>query len=198
MDALKSALEKNNMVAHFVSDRSAARKLVLSMIGKDDVVGVGGSMTLEECGIHDELRKRCLFLDWLNAKDNAEKDELRRKTLCCDVFVSGTNSVTMDGKLVNTDGRGNRVAAMIFGPKKVIVVAGKNKIVKDVKEAVWRIKNVASPKNCSRLGKKTPCAESGLCADCSSPDRICSSTVILERQQSQRIHVVLVDEVLGY
>jgi L-lactate utilization protein LutB len=202
MDAIKDlikALERNNMKAYFVKNRDSARKMVMSMIGKDEVVGAGGSITLDECGIRDELRKKSYkFLDWFETQSDFKRVSLLRKTLTCDVFLSSTNAITRDGKLVNVDGRGNRVSAMIFGPRRVIIVAGRNKITKNVDEAIHRINTVAAPKNCVRLKKKTPCAKTGKCVDCESPDRICSSMVILERQRGERIHVIIVDEELGF
>jgi L-lactate utilization protein LutB len=198
IDITMKSLEKNNIKAYFVPDRDKARDLVMSMIGKSDVVGSGGSVTLDECKIRDALRKGYKFLDWFPAKDDQEKNELRRRSLTCDVFVCGTNAITMDGKLVNVDGYGNRVAAIIYGPKKVIIVVGKNKITKNIDEAIIRINTVAAPKNCERLNRKTPCVKTGKCMGCSSPDRLCSSLVILEWQRSQRIHVIIVDEELGF
>jgi len=198
MEQVKEALEKNNMPAYIVKDREEARILAMSMIEDDEVVGGGGSLTLDECGIRDELRKRGKFLDWWKPdikKD--EKDDILRKSLTCDVFLTGTNAVTREGKLYNIDGRGNRLAALIYGPKKVIVVAGKNKIVRNNIEAKERLETVAAPKNVRRLNKNTPCYDTGHCVDCRSNDRICSHTVISEWQQSDRIKVILVDEELG-
>ncbi|MEM3137804.1 MAG: LUD domain-containing protein, partial [Thermofilaceae archaeon] len=109
------------------------------------------------------------------------------------------NAVTMDGKLISIDGVGNRVAAMIFGPKRVIVVAGKNKLVRDVKEGLWRAKNIAAVMNCKRLKLKTPCVKLDRCLDCSSPERACNITVIVERKPSLTdFHVILVNEDLGF
>lgn len=158
MDAITKtmkALERNNVKAYLAEDRNQARELVMSMIGKDEVVGAGGSVTLDECGIREELRDGYKFLDWFKEGIEAdEKKKLLRQTLTCDVFISGSNALTEDGKIVNIDGRGNRVSAMIFGPKRVILVAGKNKITKNLDKAIDRVRNVAAPKNCVRLSKK--------------------------------------------
>lgn len=193
------ALEKNNMRCHLADDKDKARELVMSMIGKDDVVGAGGSLTLDECGIRDELRKKGYnFLDWfVKGIDPEEKTRLRKKSLTCDVFLSSTNALTEQGELYNVDGYGNRVAAMIYGPDKVIIVAGKNKIVKDLNEARERIETIAGPENAKRLHKKTPCVEVGHCVVCDSPDRICCHTSIQEYQREERIHVIIVNEDLG-
>ena len=125
--------------------------------------------------------------------------EALRGEINSDVFLTSSNAVTMDGKLVNKDMIGNRVAAMIFGPKRVFVVVGVNKIVENVKEALERIERVAAPLNAKRLGVKTPCVETGYCTDCDSPDRICRVTTIIERRPSRTdLTVVLVNENLGY
>ena len=118
----------------------------------------------------------------------------------CDVFLLSANAVTADGRIVNIDGNGNRVAASIYGPKKVVFVVGRNKLVDGgLDDAVARIKRCACPPNCRRLNKRTPCALTGECADCSSPDRICMVTVVMDRRpRSTDVHVVLVDEELGY
>jgi L-lactate utilization protein LutB len=191
------ALERNNMKAHVVKSKAEAKKLVMSMIKKTDLVGAGGSLTLEQCGIFSELRKGYNFLDWLQKVTPEQKEGLLRKTFYADVFLTGTNAITEDGKLFNVDGRGNRLAAFMFGPKKVIVVAGKNKIVRDIYEARERMDTIAAPMNAKRLGKKTPCVELERCVDCDSPERICRYTVITERLAPGRVEVVIVDEELG-
>ena len=199
LQIVAKALERNQMKAYIVKNREEARRLALSMITKADVVGAGGSITLEQCGILQELRsKRYKFLDRVQERDKDKRRQLQKAILTCDVFLSSANAVTMDGKLVNIDGWGNRVSAMIYGPAKVIIIAGKNKIAKDLESAIERVRNVAAPKNCIRLNKKTPCVKTGRCMDCDTPDRICSSLVVLERQQSERIHVILVQEDLGF
>ena len=123
-----------------------------------------------------------------------------RHELTCDLFLTSANALTADGRLVNVDGNGNRVAASIFGPKRVVFVVGRNKIVDGgIDAAIDRIKREACPPNCRRLNKKTPCAATGVCADCSSPDRICSVTVVMDRRPSRTdVQVLLVDEDLGY
>jgi len=193
------ALEKNNMKAYLAQNRNKAKDLVLSMIKKTDLVGAGGSMTLDECKVRDELREKGYrFLDWfLPGISKEEKTKIRKKSLTCDVFLSSTNALTENGELYNIDGYGNRVAAMIYGPDKVIVVAGKNKIVKDMGEAKERLETVAGPLNAKRLNKKTGCAKTGYCVDCDSPDRICCHKVVQDWQRQERIHVIIVNEDLG-
>jgi len=198
MEDVKKALDRNNMAAHIVNTREEARELVMSMIGKDDAVGVGGSMTLDECGITGSLKQGYNYLDWhYDGIKNEDKEDILKKTLTCDVFLTSSNAITLDGKLYNIDGRGNRMAAFIYGPKKVIVVAGKNKIVKNLLEAKERLETITAPKNAKRLHKGTPCVEQGRCCDCRVSDRICCHTVITECPQAGRITVVLVNEELG-
>jgi hypothetical protein len=128
-----------------------------------------------------------------------EMIELRRKSLLVDLFITGTNALTETGKLVNLDMIGNRVAAIAFGPKSVVILAGRNKIVPDIEEATFRVKNYAAPVNAMRLDKKTPCAETSFCHDCKSPDRICNSWTIVEKSFPKgRIKVILINEDLGF
>jgi L-lactate utilization protein LutB len=200
IDKTIQALEKNNMKAYFVENKDKARELAMSMIDKKDVIGSGGSVTLDQCGIREEIRKEGYnLLDWFTPGITKEQKQITlKKSLLSDVFITGTSAVTEDGKLVNIDGRGNRAAAMIFGPKKVIVVVGKNKIVKNLDDALKRIKNIACPKNAVRLKKETPCAKTGKCVDCKSTDRMCSYIVIHEWQQEKRINIIIINEDLGY
>ena len=194
------ALKANNIEAFYAKDTDVARDMVISMINKDDVIGAGGSMTLDQCNIRDEIRKSGYkFLDWFKADlSESEKVEILKNTLTCDVFLTGSNVITMDGKLFNVDGRGNRVAALIFGPKKVIVVAGRNKIVKDMDEARERMETVAAPLNAKKLNKITGCAKTGYCVDCNSPERICRHFVVTDMQKDDgRMNVIIVDDELG-
>jgi hypothetical protein len=128
-----------------------------------------------------------------------ERMTIMRRQLTCDLFLTGTNAVTLSGWLVNIDGNGNRVAAMFFGPKKVIVVAGRNKIVDgDLQDAIDRIKNWASPPNAKRLNYNTPCAKTGFCSNCNSPERICRVTTIIDRKpRVMDIRVLVVNEDMG-
>ena len=129
----------------------------------------------------------------------AEAYNVRRKQLTSDVFIASSNAVTLDGEIVNMDGSGNRVAALSFGPKRVIVIMGANKIVKDEVEARRRIAMTAAPMNADRLNRKTPCVITGVCANCNSPERICSITSIMHKAPSTSdFHVIIVGEALGY
>ena len=194
------ALKKNNFEAVFVPDSKTALEEVMKQIPDGATVGVGGSVTLGQVGILKALEKKKIHLIWPNqqAKDMDERMELIRKSFSSDIFLSGTNAITEDGKLFNVDATGNRVGAMFIGPKKTIIVTGVNKIVKDLEAAEKRGKEWVAPQNAKRLGKKTPCVETGVCGDCSSPDRICNIYVTLAKQPSRtEVVVILVGETLG-
>ena len=196
-----AALIKNNFQATYCLTKEEAVKQVLALIPEDGTVGIGGSWTVGELGLLEKLavRGHTMFNHGLPGLSGEEKLDLRRKQLTCDVFLTGTNAVTLDGKLVNTDGIGNRVAAMIFGPKQVIVVVGVNKIVKDVDEAEKRIQLYAAPINNKRLNTPNPCVKTGECMDCQGPTRICNVTTIMnKRPVLTNIHVVIVGENLGF
>jgi len=176
---------------------------ILSEIPDDVLVGLGGSESLIESGLVDALRKKKIkLLD--RYKEGITKEEvwrMRKEGLSADIFIASSNAVTLDGKIVNVDGIGNRVAAMIFGPDKVILLVGMNKIVKNVKEAVARIKNHVAPRNAKRVDILTPCSKRGHCQDphCHFPYRICSQLVVLESSMLPgRIKLFLVGEDLGY
>jgi hypothetical protein len=165
-------------------------------------IGFGGSMTV--VGLEIESRLRELGKDILNhgnpALSRDERLEIMRRQLTCDLFLSGTNALTLAGELVNIDATGNRVTAMVFGPRKVIVVAGRNKLVDgSVHDAIRRVKNRATPPNSKRLNFKTPCASTGFCSDCDSPDRLCRVTTIIDRKpRFTDVLVLVVNADLGF
>jgi len=196
-------LKKNGFTAIYTPTKEEAARKVLEMIPQGARVGIGGSVTIREMGLVKALTERghTLADHWRAGLSREETKEARRSQLISDVFLTSSNAVTMDGKLLNIDGTGNRVAAMIFGPRKVIVVAGVNKIVKDMDEGVKRIRNIATPMNANRLGSKSPCALTGTCAEdeCELPNRLCHIITILERKPNETdTTVVLVGENLGY
>jgi hypothetical protein len=194
------ALKKNNFEALFVPDAKAALEEVMRRIPDGATVGVGGSVTLNQIGLLDALGKRNIRLIWpfQQARNDEERIELVRKSFSSDIFLSSTNAVTEDGKLFNVDATGNRVGAMFIGPKSVIVISGVNKIVKDIEAAEKRVKEWTAPQNAKRLKRKTPCVETGVCADCSSPDRICNIYVTLAKRPSRTdVIIILVGEKLG-
>jgi hypothetical protein len=199
--------EDNNIAAVYVNDKRAAFETIMGMIPKHCTVGFGDSLTVRQIGVVEALEKGdYTFLNpWKPGATVEEGIRLKKRALVSDVFVTGTNAVTLDGKIVNVDGLGNRVAAMLFGPAKVILVVGINKIVANLDEAFKRIKTEAAPRNVKRhsdFDPAPPCAETGTCCDCLSPWRICNKTVIIERQfDNDRykpvISVVIVGEKLG-
>ncbi len=195
-------LKKHGIVAIYSSTRAEAKDEVLKRIPPQAAVGVGGSVTLREIGLLEDLAKRGnkLFDHWKEGLSKEERFEVGRKQQKSAVFLTSTNALTQDGKLINVDATGNRVTSMIFGPPEVIVVAGVNKIVKDVQEGLDRIKKVVAPQNCQRRKDPTPCAVDGVCHDCNSPGRLCRITAIIERKPfaTKEFVVILVGENLGF
>lgn len=195
------ALQKNQMDAYYLPTKEDVVPAVAALLHPGDTVAVGGSKTLDECDVLRLLRSgEYEFIDRYDQSLTPEDlGEAFRDAFFADAFLSSSNAVTEAGELYNVDGNGNRVSAMIFGPKSVIVVVGKNKIVPDLAAASLRVKNCAAPLNAKRLDRKTPCAQTGTCADCASPQRICCSTVVLHQQREKgRIKVLIVGEELGY
>lgn len=182
----------------FVEEADTAARLVLDMIPLDASVGVAGSTSIRQMDIIARLKKRGTTVIDIMAPNESPPDELMRQTLRSDILLASSNAVTLDGKLVSIDAAGNRVAGMTFGPKRVILVIGANKIVRDVDEATDRLKNVTAPYHAMTLGSKTPCATTGRCTDCKSPERICNVTTIIEKKPwLTDIAIVLVGEDLG-
>lgn len=195
------SLEENNMNGYLVHSKQELIDKINEITKEGELVGCGGSATLNEVGVLEHLRSgRYEFLDRYEA-NLTQKDlkEMYRKSFCADTYFTSTNAITENGELYNVDGNGNRVAAMLYGPDKVIVVAGINKIVKDVNEAISRNEQIAAPANTKRLNTKTPCVTTGKCMDCKSPDRICCEFTLIKRQRtSGRIHVIFLNESLGF
>lgn len=201
-------LKKNGFDPHFVAKKEDVLSLLKDLVPEKSVISFGGSVTLNECGVLDFLRNNNYELLDRNKPGltREEIEEIYRKAFFADFYFAGTNAITEGGQLYNVDGNGNRVAAMIYGPKNVIVVAGINKIVKDINEAELRVKNIAAPKNCERLSMDTYCNKVGNCVKnecgffgCDSDSRICCDYVIMGRQRiKNRIKVILVGEELGY
>jgi hypothetical protein len=194
-------LEAHDFKAVFVKDKKEAVEEILNYITPQTKVGVGGSVTIRELGILEKLEARgnVLFNHWKPGLLKEEILQIRKAQMTCDLFLSSTNAVTLNGYLVNIDGIGNRVNSSVFGPGKVILVAGFNKIVDDVEEAIKRIKNVSAPLNARRLNIDVPCAKVGKCVDCNSSNRICRAVVIHERRPTLTdILVIIVGEELGF
>jgi len=204
LDSVKEMLESNNFEVFLADNAAAAKKIVLEEIvprAGAKSIAWGGSMTFTATGLYDALKKvkGMKVLDpYDKTLSREESIECRRQSLLVDLFITGTNAITEMGLLVNLDMIGNRVAALTFGPKSVIVLAGRNKIVPDLEEAMVRVKNIAAPANTMRLGMKTPCAKTSYCEECKSKDRICNSWAITEKSFPKgRIKIVLINEDLG-
>lgn len=211
LEKTAKALNKNNMETFIVSSKEEALKVCKELLNKGDTLTVGGSVTLKECKI-DELISNgdYIFYDRMSAKTEEEKLEIYRKAFSCNAYLSGTNAITESGELYNVDGNSNRVAAMLFGSDRLIVVAGYNKIVKDINEAIYRVKTKAAPPNCERLSLDNYCRSMGkcvslqkenplMCEGCNSPTRICCNYVTMGYQRNKsRVKVILVAEELGY
>jgi len=196
IEILLDNLVKNNMYAVFVEDREHARLEVERLIRKGSSIAFGGSVTLNECGITHMMENG----DYVIC-DRSDKTAFFN----ADYMLTSANAITQDGILYNVDGASNRVAGICYGPKKVIVVAGINKLVKDIDQVVLRLKHISAPKNCVRLNRNTPCARTGKCISddinkgCDSADRICCNYLISAKQREKdRISVIIVNEELGF
>jgi hypothetical protein len=196
------SLGKNGFTALYCPSSQQAFEYIVTEAGDATTVGFGGSMTI--VGLDVEARLRDMGKEILNhgspAFSRDEKMEIMRRQLTCDLFLSGCNALTLAGELINIDATGNRVAAMFFGPRKVIVVAGRNKLVDGTaQDAIVRVKNWATPPNSKRLNFKTPCASTGFCSDCNSPDRLCRVTTIIDRRpRFTDLQVLVVNADLGF
>ena len=200
-DGMIKAFEQNNMQITFVDNFEQLHNYLKKYLCNHKTVALGGSMTLFETGVIDLIHQSDVLLHdrYQEGLEREQMQEIFRKAFTSDLFITSTNALTTNGCLYNVDGNGNRVAAMIYGPKEVIVIAGKNKIFDSEEEAINHIKTISAPANAVRLNKKTPCAKTGECKNCLSADRICSSYVKLGYQvNADRIKVIIVNEDLGY
>lgn len=195
------ALEKNGFKAEYAEDADEARRMALGMIPDGASVGIPGTVTVRQIGLPEALaEKGCTVTHhWDPAQTPAERKAALIAENLSDWVVTSSNAVTADGRLVNIDGTGNRVAAMSWAPGKILYIVGVNKITPDLESAVKRAHGEATPPNALRLGRKTPCAVTGLCANCSSPDRLCNILTVIERAPIGRdCRVIIVGEDLGY
>lgn len=194
------ALKKNGFAAYYADSREDAKRIVMEAIPAGASVGIGGSVTVRDLGLHEALKARGnrVYDHWDSSLSPAEKTAARDNQIKADVFLSSTNALTMDGALVNVDGTGNRVASMIFGPKGSVVVCGYNKIVPNIRAAIQRIRRYAAPVNYKRLNANAPCVEGGDCENCHPSS--CRITTIIEAKPSAKDQfvVVIVGEKLGY
>jgi len=195
-----SSFKANGIDCKYFKNTEEAKKYIFSVIKENDTVGFGGSMTLFDMNLHDEILNKGneVFWHWL-----VDKPEERRNAILkardANIYLTSSNAITEEGELVNVDGVGNRVTSMIFGPQKTIVVCGINKLCSNTVEALDRIRKKASPPNSKRLSRKTPCVKTGECHDCNSPDRICNVTTIIHKKPSGiDMELLLINEELGY
>lgn len=203
-------LKKNNMEFYYAETRNDVRGIVESLLKKGDVITNGGTVTLAECGLSDLLQSPdYTYLD-RTGKSREEVEEIYRKAYSADVYISSSNAITEDGVLYNVDGNSNRISAIAYGPKSVIIIAGYNKIVRNLDEAETRVKRESAPPNCVRLDCDTYCKEKGECVSLSQPDRqitdgcksdgriCCNYLISAQQRQKGRIKVIIVGEELGY
>ncbi len=193
-------LQLRKMQGYYCEDVESAKKKLVELLGEGKKsVGYGGSMTLDQNGFKDAVTAaghELIIRE--NYKTDEEIKECKAKLVNADAFLMSTNAITLDGELVNIDGRGNRVSFMIYGPDSVIIVAGMNKVASNVEDAIRRIRNIASPPNCNRLNCETPCAKTGKCGDCITDSICCQFVVTRVSRVKDRIKVILVGESLGY
>ena len=192
--------ERRGIEGYYCEDAKAAVAKACSLMEEGSVVSWGGSMTLTETGMMDALKEgKYKLIDRAVAKTEQEKREIYAKTVMADYYFMSSNAITLDGELVNIDGNGNRVACLITGPANVIILAGMNKLVSSIDEGIDRVHNFAAPPNGVRLSCKTPCALTGICGDCYSPDCMCCEVVITRKSKVPgRIKVILIGEEFGY
>ena len=197
-DEIRAQLEKRGyQVSCFATAKEAADYLNREIDGVS--VGFGGSVTAEDMGLYESLGTHNQVVSHWHPAEGTTADEMRMQAMTTDVYICSSNALSKTGELVNIDGTGNRLASLLFGHKKVYYVIGKNKLADTLEDAIFRARNVASPKNALRLKRKTPCAVTGSCQDCKSPDRMCRGMLILwEKMTSCEAEVVLIDEELGY
>jgi len=194
-------LSRRGFKALYFERVEEAKNHILSLIPKNAVVGVGGSVTIRELGLIEDLEARGnrIIHHWIKGLSLEESYKIRVSENTCDFYLSSCNAITMDGVIVNADSSGNRIAALAFGPRNVIIVAGINKIVYDIDAALWRIYNVAAPMNSRRLGVGVPCAENGYCTNCNSMECPVRVIEIIERKpQLTDYHVIIVNAILGF
>ncbi len=194
-------LTRRGFDACYAENASEALTLAKSFILPGSKVTNGGSVTLTEIGLMDYFKSGdgFTYLDRTVPQTEEEQDAFWAQVFTCDTFFASSNAITVDGQLVNIDGNSNRVACMCFGPKQVVLIVGVNKICADVESAYKRVKLSAAPPNCNRLNRNTPCAMTGKCGDCLSPDCICSNTLITRKPtKPHRVKIIIVGESLGY
>lgn len=200
VEGIIKKLALRNMEGYFFEDSASCVKAITDMIEDGSSISWGGSESIKECGLMDAIKSgNYQLIDRFSARTPEESRELYAKTVLADYYLMSTNAITYDGKLINIDGNGNRVACLIHGPKNVIIVAGMNKLAADVASGYARVRNTASPANAKRLSRNTPCFHNGRCGDCLSDDCMCNQIVVTRRSGIPgRIKIFFVAEELGY
>ena len=196
--AVAKKLNARGFLAEIAKTPEEAKNLILNYIG-DRSVGIGGSATVRDLGVYDALIERGNTVYWHWKVEKPQVEQTRINAIAADVYLCSSNAITEDGRLVNIDGTGNRLAGMIYGPKTVILAVGRNKITKDCESAIARIKRDACPGNARRQGFQTPCALTGECHDCRPPARMCNVTAITEypSRRHEAYRIILIDEEMG-
>lgn len=199
-EQVAKALKSRNMEAYLVDTKEDALKKALELIPEGSSVGWGGSASIEEIGLKDAIKNgNYTVIDREQSSSKEEAEKLMRDIFFCDYFLASSNAVSEDGVLVNIDGNSNRVAALCYGPKHVVLIVGMNKVVKSVEDAMSRARNTAAPLNTQRFEIDTPCKKTGCCYDCKKPDTICCQILITRySRHNERIKVILVKEDLGF
>lgn len=200
INSLKENFRVRNIEVEYFETLDQVKNHILKIIGEECTIGIGHSATLQTMDIVEKLISRGnQVYDKELAKTKEESKLLKKKALTTDWYITGSNAITLDGRIINVDHSGNRVAAITFGPDKVIVVVGKNKIVANVEEGIKRVKNIACPLNAKRAGYNPPCVSLGKCVDCISTERVCNTLSIIEGQADKnRMKLYIVNEEYGY
>lgn len=201
VDTTLKALKKKGFKAEFFATGREAADFVMKQAAECQTVGIAGTLTVRDLGLSESLEQagKTVYDNWKLKQGSPEELACRRHQLLADLFLASSNALTMTGEIVNKDGCGNRINAMTFGPKKVMLLVGVNKIVADVDAALDRVEQIAGPTRAMGLNRKTPCVKSGYCMDCDSPDRICNITSIIHRKPIfTDLTVVIIGEELGY
>jgi hypothetical protein len=201
VDTTVESLKKHGFEARFCATRQEAVQAIMELAQDAKTVGIAGTHTVRALGVGPMLAEsgKTLYDHWQHKVGTPEELQCRRNQMDADLFLASVNALTMTGEIVNRDGCGNRTNSMTFGPRQVVLVAGRNKIVPDLDSAIARIEEVAAPIRAMSLNRKTPCVSTGYCMDCDSPERICRVTSIIHRQPMfTKIAVLILDEELGY
>ena len=194
-------LRKHRFEAYFSATVNEAADLIFEMISEYETFGFGGSETTRALGILERLKAagKIIYDHWDKSLTKEQDLDIRFKQGRCDCFLCSANAISAEGEVVNVDGIGNRTSAMSFGPKKIVIVACMNKVTPDLESAIRRVREIAGPMRAKSLGMETPCAETGVCSDCNSPQRICRITTILHRKPIfSDISVILTNQALGF